>query len=106
MSIRIQNDQAADVASTSASRAEQAGRAAGGAAKSGNSVFGGGEDSVEVSSVTSSIGDALSTHIAAHASRIERLSALYANGQYTADSMKTSQALVSGAVGASGSALL
>ena len=100
MSIRIQNDQTADIASTSAQRAEQAARLAPGGTKSGSGVSVDGEDQVEVSSVTSSIGVAVSAHNAARSNRVLQLGALYASGQYTADSLKTSQALVSGALGA------
>ena len=101
MSIRIQNDQTADIASTSAQRAEQSTRLASGGTKSAG-TSGGGDDQVEVSSVATSIGAAISAHTAARSSRLQQLGLQYASGQYSADSLKTSQALVAGALGAAG----
>jgi hypothetical protein len=106
MSIRIQNDQTTDVASTPAQRAEQSARFASGGDKSGNGISSAGEDQVEVSSVASSIGAAVSADAAARSNRVQQLSALYAGGLYSADSFKTSQALVSSALGSAGASHL
>jgi anti-sigma28 factor (negative regulator of flagellin synthesis) len=102
MSIRIQNDQTADVASTSAQRTEQTARFAAGGTKSGGAISSDGEDQVEVSSTTSSIGAAVSAQNRARSNRVQQLGALYASGQYSADSFKVGLALVSGALGAAG----
>ena len=106
MSIRIQNDQTADIASTSAQRTEPTVRFAAGSTKSGGAVPGDGEDQVEVSSTASSIGAAVSAQNTDRANRVRQLGALYAGGQYSADSFKISQALVSGALGAAGASHL
>jgi anti-sigma28 factor (negative regulator of flagellin synthesis) len=106
MSIRIQNDQTADVASTSAQRTEQTARFASGGTKSGGAISSDGEDQVEVSATTSSIGAAVSAQNTARSNRVQQLGALYASGQYNADSLKTSQALVSGALGTAGASHL
>ena len=102
MSIRIQNDQTAGAASTPAQRTEQSARFASGGTNTGSKISGDGEDQVDVSSVTSSIGAAVSAHSAARSNRVQQLGALYASGQNSADSLKTSQALVSGALVATG----
>jgi anti-sigma28 factor (negative regulator of flagellin synthesis) len=106
MSIRIQNDQTADVASTSAQRTEQTARFASGGSKSGSAIPRDGEDQVEVSSTASSIGAAVSAQNTARSNRVQQLGALYTSGLYSADSLKTSQALVSGALGAAGASHL
>jgi anti-sigma28 factor (negative regulator of flagellin synthesis) len=106
MSIRIQNDQTADIASTSAQRTEQPVRFAAGGTKSGRGISSGGEDRVEVSSTTASIGEAVSADNAARSNRVRQLGALYASGQYSADSLRTSEAMVSGALGDAGSSRL
>ena len=105
MSIRIDNDKTADIASNPAQRTEQTDRLAPGGTKSGSGVSGEGEDQVEVSSTTSSIGAAVSANNAARSNRVQELGALYTSGQYNVDSFKTSQALVSSAIGAAGGSL-
>lgn len=102
MNIRIQNDQTAGAASTPAQRTDQSARFSVGGAKSGGGISNHGEDQVDVSSVTSSIGAAVSAQNAARSSRVQQLGALYASGNYSPDSFRTSQALVSGALGAVG----
>jgi len=106
MSIRIQNDQTADIASTAARQTEQTARFASGGTKSGSAISSEGEDQVEVSSTTSSIGAAVSAQNTTRSNRVQQLGALYTSGQYSADSFKTSQALVSDALGAAGASRL
>ena len=105
MSIRIQNDQMTGAASTAAQRNEQSSRPTNGAANAGGGRSIDGEDQVEVSSVASSIGAAVSAQSAARSTRLQQLGALYASGQYSADSFKTSQSIISGALGVTGTRL-
>jgi anti-sigma28 factor (negative regulator of flagellin synthesis) len=102
MSIRIQNDQTTSVASTPAQSAEQAARFSSGGTKTGGASSLAGEDQVDVSSVTSSIGAAVSANNAARSNRVQQLGAIYASGQYKVDSAKISQSLISSALGAPG----
>jgi anti-sigma28 factor (negative regulator of flagellin synthesis) len=106
MSIRIENDRTTDIASDSAQRTEQSARFAAGGTKSGSGISSDGEDQVDVSSTTASIGAAVSADNAARSNRVQQLGALHASGQYSADSFKTSQAIVSGALGAGGASRL
>jgi hypothetical protein len=98
MSIRIQNDGIAAASTSQTAPAEKMGKP--GSASSG-SVSNSGADQVDLSSLSGSIG-ALSGALASQQSaRVNQLTALYANGQFQANSAQLSRALVTSAMGGS-----
>lgn len=98
MSLRIQNDQAAGLASTETARTGQTGSAAAGSGKTRTGSSGDGGDQVAVSSVAESITAGISAQNLQHAARVQQLSALYASGRYTVDSAKVGSAIVGNAI--------
>ncbi|MGD1070265.1 MAG: hypothetical protein ABSB15_09000 [Bryobacteraceae bacterium] len=101
MSLRIQNDQTAGLASTETGRAGQASPGTSGSGKARTASAGESGDQVEVSSVAESISAGISTQNLQHAARVTQLGALYASGRYTVDSAKVSSAIVGSAVAGS-----
>lgn len=101
MSIRIQNDQTTDIASSQAGRSEhvQGSTGSGSSKTSGFSGIGG--DRVEVSSITESISAGISQTNIDRATRVSNLTALYTGGRYDADAGRVSQSIVSNAISAS-----
>ena len=85
MSIRIQNDQASDIAASQASRTDiTAGSGSASGSKSGGAAGIGG-DTIEISSSAQSISTSLEQHNAGRAARVSQLTALYASGRYDAN---------------------
>lgn len=97
MSLRIQSDPAGGATASEVSRAAQSTSASSEAGKIGSKIGSGG-DRVDVSSATEAISAGISAQNLQRANRVAQLGALYARGQYSADSMNVSRAIVSGAV--------
>jgi anti-sigma28 factor (negative regulator of flagellin synthesis) len=89
MSIRIQNDPLSQIGSLSQTSSQRP--------SSRQNIPG--QDNVELSSISESIGAALSAQDASRTSRVRQLSALYSGGQYNVDSGQISHALIASAIG-------
>jgi anti-sigma28 factor (negative regulator of flagellin synthesis) len=98
MSLRIQSDPAGGATASEASRAAQSTSASSEAGKTGSKTGSAGGDRVDVSSATEAISAGISAQNLQRANRVTQLGALYARGQYSADSMNVSRAIVGGAV--------
>jgi anti-sigma28 factor (negative regulator of flagellin synthesis) len=98
MSLRVQNDAAANAASLEVGRAGQSSSAASSASGQSRNVSGTeGGDHVDISSSTESISAGMSAQDAQHTARVAQLGALVANGQYTSDSTQVSRAIIGNA---------
>jgi len=98
MSLRIQSEPAAGLASAETGRTGQPASAVSGAGKARSASAGESGDHVQVSSVAESISAGISAQNLEHAARVTQLGALYASGRYTVDSAKVSSAIVDSAV--------
>jgi anti-sigma28 factor (negative regulator of flagellin synthesis) len=97
MSIRIYNDGLAGASALENSRAEQLSRT-GGTGKPGAGAGPGGEDQVQMSSLS----EALTAAQSQRATNVQQLAAAYQSGHYHVDSTDVSRALVSHALEAGG----
>ncbi len=88
-----------EIASSQASRAQEAARTYGTAPGAANPGEGGNGDSAEISGLSTRIMDALAVSEAKTASRVAALSALYARGEYVPNATELSRALISHALG-------
>ncbi|MEI9975171.1 MAG: flagellar biosynthesis anti-sigma factor FlgM [Ignavibacteriota bacterium] len=93
MSIQIYNDGLAGAAASGPSRTQEVSSPASGQRPS-SSVTSGGEDQVQISSLSS----ALAAHGSDRASRVAQLAAAYQSGRYEVNSMDVSKAMVDHAV--------
>jgi anti-sigma28 factor (negative regulator of flagellin synthesis) len=93
MSIQIYNDGLAGAGASETSRAQELSRTTTGGAPSSGSTAGG-EDQVQISSVSSS----LSAQGSERAARVQELAAAYQSGQYHVNSLDLSKALVDNAL--------
>jgi len=97
MSIQIYNDGLAGTAASETSRAQDVSRAATGGSPSSGSTAGG-EDQVQISSLSS----ALAAQGSQRAAHVQQLAALYQSGRYQVNSMDVSKAMVNNALKAGG----
>lgn len=97
MSIQIYNDGLAGAGASETSRAQELSRTTTGGAPSSGSAAGG-EDQVQISSVSSS----LSAQGSERAGRVQELAGAYQSGQYHVNSLDVSKALVDHALKAGG----
>ena len=93
MSIQIYNDGLAGTAASETSRAQDVSGAATSARPSSGSTAGG-EDQVQISSLSS----ALSAHGSQHAAHVQQLAATYQSGRYQVNSADVSKAIVNNAL--------
>jgi hypothetical protein len=96
MSMRIQNDGLAGPAVSQAAPADKA-EQAGSSALSRPAANSGG-DQVDLSSFSGNFSASIGALAEQQAARVTQLSALYGRGEYSADSMQVSRALVSSAI--------
>jgi hypothetical protein len=99
MSIRIQNDGIAAAGTSQTAPAEKTGKP--GSSTSSGSISNSGADQVDISSLSGSIGAASSALASQQSARVNQLTALYASGQFQANSAQLSRALVTSAMGGS-----
>ncbi|HUA64059.1 MAG TPA: flagellar biosynthesis anti-sigma factor FlgM [Verrucomicrobiae bacterium] len=101
MSIRIQNDGLSGSAAAETSRTQDVVQI-GSQSSNAASRSGGPADSVEISSLFNRISDASNSLESAQNKRVSYLAQLYQSGRYQVDSTAVSRALVSQALGSSG----
>ena len=101
MSIRIQNDALSGSSAAETSRTQDVVQI-GSHSSNAASRSGGPTDSVEISSLFNRISDASNSLEAAQNKRVNYLTQLYQSGRYQVDSAAVSRALVSQALGSSG----
>jgi anti-sigma28 factor (negative regulator of flagellin synthesis) len=97
MSIRIYNDGLAGAAASETSRAQDLSKASQSSKTSSGSAAGG-EDQVQISSLS----EALSAQGSQRTDRVQSLAAVYQNGGYQVNSMDVSRAIVNNALQMSG----
>lgn len=99
MSIRIQNDAVSGGVSPEVNRTGDAGHIGAGSSRgrvgSGTSASG---DHVEISNAAETFSSGLSAGNVERGARVKELSALYASGRYSVDSIHVSRALVSNSI--------
>ena len=98
--MRIQNDGITSAAASQTAPADGAAQAR--SSNPGGAVNGGassGGDQVDISSLSGNLASAGGALAHQQAARVSQLAALYSKGQYQADSLQTSRALVAGAIG-------
>ena len=99
MSLRVQNDGAANATSLEVGRAGQSASASSSApGQSRNASGAEGVDHIDISSSAETISAGMSAQDTQHAARVAQLSALVASGQYTSDSAQVSRAIVGNAI--------
>jgi hypothetical protein len=96
MSMQIQNDGTAGIATPLTAPVESAPHSGG--SKQVESVANGGSDQVSISSLSGSIAESTAALASQHATRVSELAALYAKGAYQPNSVETARALVSEAL--------
>ena len=93
MSIRIYNDGLAGAAASEASRAQESSRA-GTSGKPSSGSAAGGEDQVQISSLS----EALAAQSSQRAERVQHLAAAYQSGRYQVNPTEVSRAIVNQAL--------
>ena len=96
MSMRIQSDGMAAAAASPAAQAESTVQS--GSFTKAGSAANGGSDQVDISSLSGNVAASVAALAGQQADRVSQLAALYAKGEYPADSLQISRALVSGAI--------
>jgi anti-sigma28 factor (negative regulator of flagellin synthesis) len=94
MSIQIYNDGLAGAGASETSRAQETSRVAAGGSKPASGSGAGGEDQVQISSISSS----LSAQGSDRAARVQQLAAAYQSGRYEVNATEVSNALVNNAL--------
>src|ERR1035438_905768 len=96
MSMRIQNDGIANLAASQAAQVQSATQPGG--STQAESIAHSGADQVAISSLSGNIAASSAALAGQQAARVSQLAAVYARGEYQANSLETSRALVSAAI--------